>query len=259
MECAPYAYLHELLTNDSNSQYIYRSLVSKYTQISPDDCRSQSQQSKAFVFEDKGSADEANSLNITYATFLRLESDGDLRAYTLNDTRYPNSTAVWRNFSSLFDGRSLNPCRLPLFCGFYGVCQEEFQNCSSDCGGSQTFVLQDPTNPKSGCKLKDDSELMEPNITTLSDLALCHSKNFFMHSFFSFILLISFGDKSIHITMWYEGLLKSLHTFAICNMNMLCHMHTAPCCHMPCEAYSFRVTTCFDICNMNIRSTHPFP
>ena len=179
MECAPYAYLHELLTHNSNSQYIYiciyRSLVSKYTQISPDDSSSQSQESKAFVFRDEGSEDEANSLNLTYGTFLRLESDGDLHAYTLNDTRYPNSTAVWRNFSSLF---SMNPCRLPLFCGFYGVCQEEFQNCSSDCGGSQTFVLQDPTNPKSGCKLKDDSELMEPNSTTLSDSTLCYSKNF---------------------------------------------------------------------------------
>ena len=114
-------------------------------------------------------------MNITYATFLRLEKDGDLHAYTLNDTRYPNSTAIWRNFSSLF---SMNPCRLPLFCGFYGVCHEEFQNCSSDCGGSNIFVLQDPTNPKSSCKLKDDSKLMEPNSTTLSDATLCHSKNF---------------------------------------------------------------------------------
>ena len=155
--------------------YIYRSKVSRYTQLSPDDCGLLPQASKAFVFKDEGSEDEAKTLNITYATFLRLESDGDLHAYTLNDTRYPNSTAVWRNFSSLF---SMNPCRLPLFCGFYGVCQEEFQNCSSDCGGSQTFVLQDPTNPKSGCKLKDDSELMEPNSTTLSDSTLCHSKNF---------------------------------------------------------------------------------
>mgnify|MGYP002775682001 FL=1 len=58
------------------------------------------------------------------------------------------------------------------------MCQEEFQNCSSDCGGSHIFVLQDPTNPKSGCKLKDDSKLMEPNSTTLSDATLCHSKNF---------------------------------------------------------------------------------
>ena len=177
MECAPYNYLHELLTHVSNSQYIYiyRSLVSNYTQISPDDCGSLPQEWKGFVFEDKGKEDEANNLTITYGTFLRLESDGDLHAYTLNDTRYPNSTAVWRNFSSLF---SMNPCRLPLICGFYGVCQEEFQNCSSDCGGSQTFVLQDPTNPKSGCKLKDDSELMEPNSTTLSDSTLYHSKNF---------------------------------------------------------------------------------
>ena len=184
MECAPYGYyVHELLTYVSNSEYIYRSLVSNYTQISPDDCRSQSQQSKAFVFKDEGSEDEANSLNITYGTFLRLESDGDLHAYTLNDTRYPNSTAIWRNFSSLF---SMNPCRLPLFCGFYGVCQEEFQNCSSDCGGSNIFVLQDPTNPKSGCKLKDDSKLMEPNDSTLNystNFSVIHGAHYFSNAF----------------------------------------------------------------------------
>ena len=72
------------------------------------------------------------SFNITFATFLRLGSDGDLHAYTVNDTRYAISTAVFREFASLSKSGSINPCQLPPFCGFYGVCDKEKKNCTQN-------------------------------------------------------------------------------------------------------------------------------
>ena len=103
-----------------------------------------------------------DSFNITYATFLRLESDGDLHAYTINDTRYPNSTAVWQEFSKLSESSSINPCQLPLFCGFYGVCDKEKQNCTQNCGGSNELELQDSNDAKLGCKFNAGHGKWEP-------------------------------------------------------------------------------------------------
>ena len=47
-------------------------------------------------------------------------------------------------------------------------------------------MLQDPTNPKSSCKLKDDSKLMEPNDSTLNystNFSVIHGAHYFSNAF----------------------------------------------------------------------------
>ena len=114
-------------------------------------------------------------MNITYATFLRLESDGDLHAYTLNASQA--NTAVWREIASLSQSGSINPCHLPLFCGFYGVCDKEKQNCTQNCGGSNELELQDSNNnAKSGCKFKEGDGKWEPYPSACGLMGSKHKK-----------------------------------------------------------------------------------
>ena len=52
---------------------------------------------------------------------------------------------------------------MPLFCGFYGVCDKEKQNCTQNCGGSNELELQDSNkNAKYGCKFKEADGKWEP-------------------------------------------------------------------------------------------------
>ena len=93
------------------------------------------------------------SLKLSYATFLRLESDGDLHAYTETG-----------QFTSLSESASINPCHFPLICGFYGVCDKEKRNCTQNCGGSNDLELQDSKkNAKLGCKFKEGDGRWEPS------------------------------------------------------------------------------------------------
>jgi serine/threonine protein kinase len=118
--------------------------------------------------ENKEAGNSSNIGNITYATFVRLEADGDLHAYTVNDTRYSQSSAIWQEFGSLFNGssaaaaQSLNPCGLPLFCGFYGICDARKGACRPDCrfNGTSSGVYLEPrasSNSKLGCRFNNFS------------------------------------------------------------------------------------------------------
>ena len=135
---------------------LYRSDgISKYNQISPQACSRRASESQIVPI---------TIPNITYATFLRLESDGDLHAYTVNVTRLENSTVAWRDFPSVIAGSSDNPCKLPLFCGFYGVCDKQIGNCTQNCGGSNELELQDSNNNATlGCKFKASNGKWEPD------------------------------------------------------------------------------------------------
>ena len=52
---------------------------------------------------------------------------------------------------------------MPLFCGFYGVCDKQTRNCTQNCGGSNELELQDSNkDAKLGCKFKAGDGKWEP-------------------------------------------------------------------------------------------------
>ncbi|MCO5597812.1 hypothetical protein L7F22_051896 [Adiantum nelumboides] len=83
------------------------------------------------------------SVPLRNSTFLHLEHDGNLRAYSLGP--------VWSPQLDIFES---DACRLPNYCGSYGVCTSGSQ-CACPANGS-SFVFVDPSNFSLGCSPKSE-------------------------------------------------------------------------------------------------------
>ncbi|KAI5068877.1 hypothetical protein GOP47_0017222 [Adiantum capillus-veneris] len=91
-------------------------------------------------FKQYGTGESATLRN---STFLRLEHDGNLRAYSLGP--------VWSPQLDIFDS---DACRLPKYCGSYGVCTSGSQ-CACP-ANSSLFVFVDSSNFSLGCSLRSE-------------------------------------------------------------------------------------------------------
>ncbi|TKV90298.1 hypothetical protein SEVIR_9G019300v4 [Setaria viridis] len=89
--------------------------------------------------------------------FLRLDSDGNLRAYSAAR----GGDAASEQWSAVAD-----QCQVFGYCGDMGVCS--YNGTSPVCGcPSQNFQLSNPSNPRDGCRRKVDLENCPGNTTML--------------------------------------------------------------------------------------------
>ncbi|GAB4852730.1 hypothetical protein Ancab_040554 [Ancistrocladus abbreviatus] len=87
-------------------------------------------------------------------SYLRLESDGHLKAYEYGYSDEQFITDVFQELQNYTSGGpSFGNCSYPTVCGSYGVCKEDSCSCPQGTDGKSNYFRQlDPYKPQLGCE-----------------------------------------------------------------------------------------------------------
>ncbi|GAB4852732.1 hypothetical protein Ancab_040555 [Ancistrocladus abbreviatus] len=105
-------------------------------------------------------------------SYLRLESDGHLKAYQYGYSEEQFITDVFQELQNYTSGGTSLGCAYPTVCGSYGVCEEGSCSCPQGTDGKSSYFRQfDPYKPQLGCVPLDPLSCPESNeLHTFVDL-----------------------------------------------------------------------------------------